>query len=192
MGQPALNDDVCQDSRKAMRWSAAGASAILANPMQRILLVTDGTVTNVLEAYAREQIRVVKLRQVSEPAGQAAADLDVLESDQILHREVLLTGRSSGRIFVYALSQIVPARLDPRVRRGLTESLEPIGRLLEKNRVETFREILDARREPAGVRAVHFGIDRRAVLVSRTYRIIAGRQPVMLITEKFPADAFGD
>lgn len=175
-----------------MRWSAAGAGAIGANPMQRILLVTDGTVTNILEAYAGEQIGVVKLRQVAEPAAQAAADLDVLESDQILHREVLLTGRSSGRTFVYALSQIVPARLDSRVRRGLVESLEPIGRLLEENRIETFREILDARREPAGVRAVHFGIESRALVVSRTYRIIAGRQPAMLITEKFPADAFGE
>jgi len=190
MGQ-AAHDDVSPPSRRAAGWSAAEAAALGADLVQHILLVTDGTVTNVLEAYAGERINVIKLRQTTEPAGLSVTDLEVQESDEVMHREVLLTGRDSGRTFVYALSQIVPDRLDPEMRRGLLESLKPIGRLFEENRVETFREILAAGREPAGARSVHFGIERAAPLISRTYRIIARGRPIMLITEKFPADAFG-
>lgn len=190
-GRAALDDDVTQAGHHPMASTAVVAEGLAANLVQRILLVTDGTVTNIVEAYAGEGISVAVLRQVTQPAAQAASALEVRESDRVLHREVLLQGRTSGRIFVYALSQIVPGRLEPAVRRGLLEGVKPIGRLLEENRIETFREIIDAHREPAGPRGVHFGMGPEAPLVSRTYRIIAGGRPMMLITEKFPADAFG-
>ena len=191
MGQAALNGEVSPAGRRAKGWSAAAVEALAANLVQRILLVTDGTVTNIVEAYAGERITVVKLRQGPASAAQAATELEVVESDDVLHREVLLKGSKSGRTFVYALSQIVPGRLDPAVRRGLVESAKPIGRLLEENHIETFREILDAHREPAGGRCIHFGIDPGAPMISRTYCIITRGRPAMLITEKFPADAFG-
>ena len=191
IGQTTFDDDVSPASRKQTGWSAA-AEALATNVVQRILLVTDGTVTNILEAYAHERISVVKLRQATELAASAASDLEVRESDEILYREVLLQGRRSGRTFVYALSQIIPGRLDSAMRRSLLESVKPIGRLLEERRIETFREFIDAQREPAGGRGVHFGVSPEAPMISRTYRIIARGRPMMLITEKFPADAFAE
>lgn len=191
IGPAAFDDDVSPASRRQTGWSAA-ADALATNVVQRILLVTDGTVTNILEAYAHERIGVVKLRQATERAASAAADLEVRESDEILCREVLLRGRRSGRTFVYALSQIIPGRLDTAMRRSLLESVKPIGRLLEERRIETFREFIDARPERAGGRGVHFGIGPDAPMISRTYRIIARGRPMMLITEKFPADAFAE
>lgn len=190
MAHSAVDDDGSSTVRRPLGLSAVAAGELAANIVQHVLLVTDGTVTNLLEAYAGEQITVVKLRQTIEPAGRSVGDLEVRQSDEVMRREVLLQGSDTGRTFVYALSQIVPDRLNPAVRRGLLESSKPIGRLMDDNHVETYREILSARREPAGPRGVHFGIGPTAQLISRTYRIIAGGRPIMLITEKFPADAF--
>lgn len=190
MVQTPVDDAESSTVRRGDGLSAVAAGELVANFVQHVLLVTDGTVTNVLEAYAGEPITVVKLRQTIEPAGRSVSDLDVRQSDAVMRREVLLRGSESGRTFVHALSQIVPDRLDPAIRRGLLESSKPIGRLIEENHLETFREILSAQREPAGARGVHFGLGHTAPVTSRTYRIIAGGRPIMLITETFPVDAF--
>jgi chorismate-pyruvate lyase len=56
--------------------------------------------------------------------------------------------------------------------------------------VETFREILAVDQVPAEGCGSYFGIDERAPVISRTYRIISSGQPVMVITEKFPPAFF--
>ena len=183
-------DDESSTVPRVDGWSAVAAGELAANIVQHVLLVTDGTVTNVLEAYAGEPITVVKLRQTIEPAGRSVRELEVHRSDAVMRREVLLRGSETRRTFVHALSQIVPDRLDPAMRRGLLESSKPIGRLIEENHLETFREILSAQREEAGARGGHFGLGPTAPVTSRTYRIIAGGRPIMLITETFPVDAF--
>ncbi|HET9052063.1 MAG TPA: chorismate pyruvate-lyase family protein [Candidatus Dormibacteraeota bacterium] len=170
---------------EATRAELAGAGE--ANLLQRILLVTDGTVTHMLEAYAREPIRVVKLHQSIEPCTDDLPDLELDRGHDVMRREVLLQGSRSGHIFIHAVSRIVPDRLDDALRRGLEESTKPIGLLLEESRTETFREILTSSREPAGSSALHFGIDPAAALISRSYRVISGGRPIMLITERFPA-----
>ena len=157
---------------------------------QRILLITDGTVTHLLETFAGESICVIKLHQSIDEAGRGVDELGVRDRQRVLHREVLLVGCTTRRAFVYAVSQIVPDRLDPAVREGLLESSKPIGYLLEASRTETFRQILDTRREAAGACGTYFGIDAGAEVLSRTYTVLAGGRPIMLITEKFPADAF--
>lgn len=168
------------------RFLQSDASTLL----QRILLVTDGTVTHLLETFAGERICVIKLRQSIDQGGRGVDELEVSDRHQVLHREVLLVGCTTRRAFLYAASQIVPDRLDPAVRQGLLESSKPIGYLLEESRTETYRQILDARREPAASCASYFGIDAAAEVLTRTYRVFAGGRPIMLITETFPADAF--
>lgn len=157
---------------------------------QRILLVTDGTVTHLLETFAGEPICVIKLHQSIDESGPGVDELDVRAKQRVMHREVLLVGCTTRRAFVYAASQIVPDRLDPAVRQGLLESSKPIGYLLEESHTETFRQIIDAHRESAGACASYFGIDAAAEVLTRTYRVLAAGRPIMLITEKFPADAF--
>ena len=103
---------------------------------------------------------------------------------------MLLRGRDSGQPLLYAEAVVALGRVDPAFLDGLVGTDKPIGILLAENRTETFREILVVEREPAGALGTHFGIDAAAELISRTYRIIARRQPMILITEKFPADGF--
>ena len=156
------------------------------SPLQQILLTTDGTVTEILEAYAGEAMRVVKLEQATLDDAQPVPWLDAAHGGEILKRHILLQGAASRRNFLYAESRIAVAHLDERVRRGLLDSAKPIGLLLLEFRVETFKEILDCGRRPAGTLARHFAVVPDSRLVFRTYRMISGGRPVMLITEMFP------
>jgi len=176
------------DLRNCLRRHGIDLAAL--SPLQQILLTTDGTVTEILEAYAGEAMQVVKLEQAVLEDAEPVAWLDAEHGGEILKRHILLQGSDSRRNFLYAESRIAVAHLDERVRRGLMESDKPIGLLLLEFRIETFKEILDCGRRSAGALAGHFTVDPEQALVFRTYRMISGGRPLMLITEMFPDSCF--
>jgi chorismate-pyruvate lyase len=157
-----------------------------------MLLGTDGTVTHLLEAYAGEPIEVVKLLQEFDSSSDADGQLDVSVADKVLRRRVVLRSAHSKQNLLYAEAVVVLDRVDQAFLDGLLGTDKPIGKLLAETRTETFREILEVGRVPAGPCGVHFGIDATAELISRTYRIVARERPVILITEKFPPTFFRD
>jgi chorismate-pyruvate lyase len=157
---------------------------------QRILLTTDGTVTEILEAHLWEAIHIVKLYQDIIDTQTTIPFLDIGPGTQIMVRKVLLRGKYSHKNYIYAESILVPERLPDNIRVSLMETQKPIGQLIMQNRMESFREILTCRLEEAGELGEYFDIPADAMLVSRTYRVFANRQPIILITEKFPEAAF--
>ena len=161
-------------------------------PLQRILLVTDGTVTEILEAYTGESMALVKLGEAVVEAAAPIPGLHVDRGERVLHREILLRGKMSLTNFLYAESFIAVDRLDEALRNGLLKSRKPIGFLIQEQRMETYREILGCGRELAGSLAHHFDIDPHEGMIWRTYRIFYQGQPIMQITEKFPESHFPD
>lgn len=159
-------------------------------PFQQVLLTTDGTVTEIIEALAAEPMGVVKLGQDPQVLAQPLPGLEALAGQRVVRREILLCGRRSGRPYLHAESWIAPAHLDPRVRDGLENSDKPVGLLLLEFRVETFKEILDCGQAPAAGLARHFGVDAHAPMLHRTYRMISAGRPILLITERFPRSYF--
>ncbi len=157
---------------------------------QRILLGTDGTVTHILEAYADEPVDVSKVSQLFDTSDDDDPRLDLSAGDKVLRRLVLLRGRRSGQTLLFAEVVVALDRVEPALLDGLTGTDKPVGILLRESRAETFREVLRVDREPAGTCGAHFGISADAELLFRTYRILSRRQPIMLITEKFPAQSF--
>jgi len=157
-----------------------------------MLLSTDGTVTHILEAYADEPVDVVKLLQEIDSTDTVHPELELVDDDKVLRRHVLLRGRRSGRTLLYAEAVVALGRVEAGFLDGLLETDKPIGILLAEHRTETFREILHVDRELAGAVGAHFGLPAHARLVSRTYRIMRGRRPMILITEKFPPAHFRD
>lgn len=157
--------------------------------VQRLLLTTDGTVTQVLEAYAGEPILVVKLAQAREPWNGDHGQLQLGNGDMVLRRSVLLQGRHSERNFVYAES-VITDRLAAGLLHELMEGDRPIGKLLGEHRVEAFREVVAWGQEPAGECSRYFGIGPDEPVLWRSYRVLSCGRPVMMITEKFPASAF--
>ena len=77
-------------------------------PLQRVLLVTDGTLTEILEAAFLERIQLVKVLQ------QVVSSHECLEwedNEPVIERGVLLRGERSRRNYVYAKSLIAIDRL---------------------------------------------------------------------------------
>lgn len=162
----------------------------LLSTFQRIILTTDGTLTEILEAYLYEKIKLVKLAEAMLPLAERLGVLDVEAETQVIQRRVLLQGKISHRNWVYAESVIVPDRLDEIYRERLLKSEESIGRLWLEHRVETFKEIVGSGRELAGEKASYFHIRPTDLLLSRTYRVFSKGLAIMMITEKFPETFF--
>src|SRR5688500_5163022 len=160
-----------QDLYIAMRRSGIDVATL--KELHRIILTTDGTVTDILEAHFRERMDVVPVRQQPVDAAALSADQRAALGDaaEILEREILLRGEISESCHVHAHSLIALDRLPEDVRTGLLEKKKPIGHLLLEYRIATFKEIVDCHREPAGVLAKLFAISERAPLLSRTYVI---------------------
>ena len=157
---------------------------------QRILLTTDGTLTEILEAYLFEQINMVKLSEKLISIKQDVSYLELTSGSEVIERKILLQGKISRKNFIYAESLLVPERLEEKFHQELLKSQTPLGRLWLEHKMETFKEIVDSVEEPAGELASYFKIEREDRMLSRTYRVFSNRQPIMMITEKFPESYF--
>ncbi len=142
-----------------------------------------GTVTGFLEDLAGEPIDADIL---SQKTGSAGHDNSLgLGSDAVLiRRNVLLTGRVSGRRFVYAESAIAAERLPAPARRRLESSRDPIGRVLTEFRLEVRRDPLAGPVVAVGTSARIVSLLDRAAL-SRRYTITVGSDPAIVVNEWF-------
>lgn len=154
--------------------------------LHRILLTTDGTLTEILEAYFLERLQLIKLSEEFVRQEGPLRQLDLRGGESVIVRRILLQGEQSRRTYIYAESLIVLDRLDAPIRHKLLHTQTPIGRIWIESRLETFKEFIRAQREPAEDLGEYFRIDEDEPLISRTYRVIAKGLPVMMITEKFP------
>jgi chorismate-pyruvate lyase len=161
--------------------------------LQRIFLVSDGTLTDTLEAAFLEPVGIVKLAGGTAPATQRIDALNLEPGESVMDRRVLLYGENTKRNYVYAESQLAVDRLPEPFRRELIESDKPLGRLWWEHRLETWKELLTVARRPMGDLARHFPEpgappDRgERLILSRSYRLVSGGLPLMVITEYFPA-----
>ncbi|HYM36643.1 MAG TPA: chorismate pyruvate-lyase family protein, partial [Steroidobacteraceae bacterium] len=108
--------------------------------MQKILLSTDGTVTDLIALYTGERIRVKKIEQNVEV--KTAPKLLACDSPlKLLSRKILLSGAS--RNYLYADSVFVFERFSVSIQDQLLNTDRPIGLLWKEARLETYREIVD-------------------------------------------------
>ena len=163
------------------------------SPFHRALLVADGTVTRFIEGYQLTPVQVVLLYQARRKLYNIHNWLEMPTGGNIIAREVVLqtpsTENQKPKIHAYAVSQIVHERLPQSVVDELDAGINGLGVLLHHSQLETRRDLL------------WWGVERVTGLpstiayfegqpfLSRTYRIVANKQPLMLITEKFPLDA---
>jgi chorismate-pyruvate lyase len=151
---------------------------------QKALLVTDGTVTQLLEVFAGEAIRVEKLGQVLGQGGPAP--LGVAADEPVINRRILLRG--GRRAYLHAESWLVPARMPPEMQAALRDTDTPIGQLWRAARLETFREIVEFRRIAFAAVGALLGCGNE--LLMRSYLVNTGGRPMCLVVERFAADLF--
>jgi beta-ribofuranosylaminobenzene 5'-phosphate synthase len=96
-------------------------------------------------------------------------------------------------VLIYAISDTPLARLSPAFKDDLMKADIPIGRIISQHHIEARREIVDARVSPATDDAERvFGICRHEPVLSRKYRIIHDKKPLIFIEEQFPYNRFLD
>ena len=156
------------------------------DPLQRILLVTDGTLTEILEANFFERICLVKISQEVIPAAASHALLDPRPGEALIERKILLQGEESHRNYAYAESLIAVDRLSRSFRDELLNSTTPLGRLWLEHKLETFKELPGLGWHRADHLCRYFECADSAPLLVRTYRVFSFTRPVMVITEYFP------
>jgi len=155
-------------------------------PLQRILLINDGTLTEVLEAAFLERIELIKVAQDIIPSGAARVDNPEFENETLLKRKILLQGANSKRNYAYAESLIAVDRLSPKFRDDLLQSNMPIGRLWLEHKLETFKEIQKIIYLNANDLGQHFLCSDNSLLLVRTYCVYSKGKPLISITEYFP------
>jgi chorismate-pyruvate lyase len=156
--------------------------------LQRILVTTDGTLTDMLAAAFLEPIQLVKLAVTIERSAEPVRSLDVAAGSTVMRRRIVLRGERSLVNYVYAETQIAADRLAPRFREDLLAGNTPLGQLWLTHRLETWKERPRVRRRPAGELAGHLDVSEDAGLIERSYRTFTAGAPVFDVTEFFPLE----
>jgi chorismate-pyruvate lyase len=176
--KPATPISTAQSFSSLPRRRVSSAGELL-TALQR----SKGTVTDFLEHLAGEPIDADILSQKTGTAGND--NLLGLESDaELIYRTVLLTGRRSGRDFVYAESAIAVERLPASARRLLESSRDPIGRVITKYHFEIRREPLAGPVTATGNSAAIVEL-LNGVALARRYLITLGSDPAIVVGEWF-------
>lgn len=158
-------------------------------PLLRSLLVTDGSVTKTLEAYFWEPVRATGVKQRVVQAEAPITRLGLVAGDTLLARHVALRGGQSGRHFANAFSAVHLDAIPAALRVRLLDGDIGIGNLIRSCGLESYRELLDLGMCD-DIMAVGSSDGPRQHCVQRTYRIIIGGRPLLLLTECFALDAF--
>lgn len=147
--------------------------------LARLLMTSDGTVTTMLEQIVGEPIATAGLAHSVAPVDPDTAAVLPFPVASLIRRTARLVGAATGTLYVRATSVFAPDALPRRVCADLRRTDEPIGRLLRRERVESFREILAIEIPDAGP------LEPR-----RRYLICIGGRPAVHIEETFTANCF--
>jgi chorismate-pyruvate lyase len=160
------------------------------SPFLRTLLVADGTVTKALEAFFWEPVAVQQVSQHELVPAEPVAGLQYSAGQPLLHREVSLTGRHSGRRYALARSILALESLPPHFAQAILSGKMGIGELLREQGVETYRDIVNLQFHRRGQSQDDSLESLKDDVVSRSYRISVSGVPAILVTEYFPVSLY--
>ncbi len=166
----------------------------LLSRVQKILLGTDGSVTQLLESITGNPVTVKTLVQEIVPAdAETAGRVDVNIGDPVNHRVVELRDTVTNDVLIYAISETPVDRLSPSFKKDLMMADIPIGKIISRHHIEARREILSARVTAATIETGRiFSLCPKEPVLSRQYQIIHQEKPLIFIEEQFPYNQFLD
>lgn len=153
----------------------------------RCLLFTDGTVTRALEAQTLSRVSVEVVGQhPSRADAEIARQLEAPEGAETLTRRVVISAGTRAAPTIWAESHLMPARLPPDFLAVLEGAPDGIGESLQRVQLESWRDMLwfglDSLPSWSGVTA------NSLPAITRSYRVVTGRLPALLITETFAVE----
>ena len=107
------------------------------SPLQKILLTTDGTLTDLIRILANEPIELEKVYHEFGRADDHA--LQQQANDTILTRQIILKGKTAH--YLFASSQFNTHGFEPSIREQLINSDTPIGKIWQTHQTELYRQV---------------------------------------------------
>lgn len=155
------------------------------SPALRVLLIADGTLSKMLEAFFCEPIDVEVLlhREVTHQPERTGWDLT--EGAPMVERRVVLRGRSTSAPYLCAKAIIARDRIPAAIIDGLTMSRRGLGELILDARLETYRELISLQRTKAGRWADSLEIKMSDPISVRVYNIYHNTALSIQLTEAF-------
>ena len=157
------------------------------SPIQRALLISDGSTTTLLEAFTGKEVAVKGREQrIIQADSRLARELLVEQNSTISKRIVHLINKNAGssKTLAYAISYTPLERISIALRRDVQSTDIPIGKILKQHKMETRREItkIGVLRDAKKFTEI-FGTE---CCFYRSYLIIHNNSPLMKIEEYFP------
>jgi beta-ribofuranosylaminobenzene 5'-phosphate synthase len=164
------------------------------SPVQKFLLGTDGSVTQILESITGKKVVIRTLTQKVIPADRTVADnLSIAKGDPVNFRIVEIRTEKSGEVLIYAISHTPVNHLSPAFKDDLMKADIPIGSIIRQHHIEARREIQNVRVTPATDEMGRvFAICKNEPVLARQYQIIHAGKPLIFIEEQFPYNRFLD
>jgi len=151
---------------------------------QKALLVTDGAVTTLLEAFTGSKINVVaKNQKVIKVNEKLAKELKIKNGEDVNERMVFLVDSNTHKPLVYAESYTPFSRLSNEFKEDILRKDIPIGKILKKHKIESRREIKDIDLKNNQELSKLLGLERDTHFLWRDYLIIHKNLPFMKIEE---------
>ena len=141
---------------------------------EKMLLGTDGSVTNLLEILFNDEITVKTISQKI--------------VDSINYRSVILKIRDTPLVYATSkipLKSIEDKTLRDNIKRDLLSADIPIGKILKIHNLETRREIVDISCKEVEESVRRYLNTEKKILPQRTYNVIYRGKVLMEITEIF-------
>uniref|UniRef100_A0A7J2TKE0 DUF98 domain-containing protein n=1 Tax=Archaeoglobus fulgidus TaxID=2234 RepID=A0A7J2TKE0_ARCFL len=158
------------------------------NPIHRILLITDGSITAIIEAFTQKSVMVETLVQKIVKADEEVADrLGIMTGEDVNYRVVYL--KAGGVIYAKAISYTPLKRLQNSFKDDLIRADIPIGKIMKMHKIEARREIRWGKVVKDETLASEFGV-KKPFFIVRNYGIIHKNEVLIDITEFFPMERF--
>lgn len=152
----------------------------------RLLLVTDGTVTELIEALVCEPI-VLGFRQQTLRYAECHTKLDA-EKCNCLYRRITLKGTCSQVDWVYAESVILHEKLNAQAQTMLLEETTPIGVILREQFPDNHRVITHCGFVMNPNAAQYLKLEPQYQFLYRSYQVVENKTAIMNISEWFPLE----
>lgn len=159
-------------------------SSNFVDPMTRLLLTSDGTVTSYLKALFLEPIDLeVKGQGEGEAGNDLANYLEIDPFEKVINRSVWLKTKENR--LVYASSSVPIARIEGGIYRELKEKRKPLGMLLGEYSIPVYKDLIEIGEIESGGIASDLGIDPNSLFWARHYRLNIDGGARVSITEVF-------
>lgn len=166
-------------------------SSKMINPSARMLLLSDGSLTRLLNAFLLSPVTLNRLRQEEVGLDKEMADYIEAEVGQkVIDRDVWLM--SGSEKIVYANSILPTSLMRDDIYNGITRGETPLGTLLTDQSILTTRDRLKIARVKAPEVSRELGLPDGTELWARRYRLNTEGGFKGVILEVFSPKLFTD